>query len=428
MDKFYKAMAERIEGQRTDVPEHFCILPWINQEARTNGEIGVCCVMQETAPGINLADGHTLKDAWDSEWLNNLKKDFLDGKKPKSCYNCWNEEDAGIESKRKRELSKFAHHVDNIDEITRPKSMDLKLGNICNAKCRICTSFASSQWVPEELERDTFEGGELVNTYAKIMGRNGRWPELNDKFWDELEDQIEEVESLEFFGGEPFLIQRHFDILQTLVNKGKAKDISISYNTNGSIYPEKYIELWKQFKEVQVFFSIDSIHERFNYIRHPGDFDKTMQNYWKFKSHDFLKVNIFYTVGLFNIMYMDDILKYDAEHNLDCEIHYNMVYAPEHVSPKALPPKVKKIITEKFKGNNDHRIQSTLNYMNGEQYDVKEMIPQLVRQTKFSDEYRGESFAETFPELYEHLAPWFHTPQTNVLEDMKIIGLGDVNG
>ena len=58
-DKFHKAMIERIEGQATNVPEHFCILPWINQEARTNGEIGVCCVMQETAPGINLADGHT---------------------------------------------------------------------------------------------------------------------------------------------------------------------------------------------------------------------------------------------------------------------------------------------------------------------------------------------------------------------------------
>ena len=82
MDKFYKAMAERIEGQRTDVPEHFCILPWINQEARTNGDIGVCCVMQETAPGLNLADGHTLKDAWNSDWLAKLKQDFLDGKKP----------------------------------------------------------------------------------------------------------------------------------------------------------------------------------------------------------------------------------------------------------------------------------------------------------------------------------------------------------
>ena len=152
-----------------NVPEHFCILPWINQEARTNGEIGVCCVMQETAPGINLADGHTLKDVWNSDWLSDLKKDFLAGKKPESCYNCWNEEDAGIESKRKRELKKFAHHIDSIEDITRPKSMDLKLGNICNSKCRICTSFASSQWVPEELERDTFEGEGLVNTYAKVM-------------------------------------------------------------------------------------------------------------------------------------------------------------------------------------------------------------------------------------------------------------------
>ena len=66
--------------------------------------------------------------------------------------------------------------------------------------------------------------------------------------------------------------------------------------------------------------------------------------------------------------------------------------------------------------------------MNGEQYDVKEMIPQLVRQTKFSDEYRGESFAKTFPELYKFLQGWFEAPQTGVLEDMKIIGLGDVNG
>ena len=78
-----------------DRPEHFCILPWINQEARTNGDIGVCCVMQETAPGLNLADGHTLKDAWNSEWLAKLKQDFLDGKKPDACYNCWNEEEAG---------------------------------------------------------------------------------------------------------------------------------------------------------------------------------------------------------------------------------------------------------------------------------------------------------------------------------------------
>ncbi len=401
-----------------DRPEHFCILPWINQEARTNGEIGVCCVMQETVPDMNLADGATLKDAWDSKWLADLKEDFLAGEKPKACYNCWNEEDAGIDSKRLRELRKFAHHVDDLEH-AKPKSMDLKLGNICNTKCRICTGFASSQWVPEEIERD----GD-TNQFAQLMGRLGRWPELNEKFWDDIESQIEEVESLEFFGGEPFLIKRHFDILQTLVDKGRAKDITLSYNTNGSIYPEQHMDLLKQFKDVQVFFSIDGVGERFNYIRHPQQFDEVMENYWKFKNTDFIRTNIFYTVSIFNIMYMDELLQYQMEHNIETEIHFNMVYVPQHISPKALPKKAKEAITEKYRTHNDPRIQSTLNFMNQEDYDG--YMDEFVRQTSFSDRYRGESIAKTFPELYKHVRPWFEKEGIMELqEQMQFLKAGN---
>jgi MoaA/NifB/PqqE/SkfB family radical SAM enzyme len=385
------------------LPEHFCILPWINQEARTNGEIGVCCVMQETVPDMNLADGATLKDAWDSKWLADLKEDFLAGEKPSACYNCWNEEKAGIDSKRLRELRKFPHHLEDLDHL-KPKSMDLKLGNICNTKCRICTGFASSQWVPEEIERD----GE-TNQFAQLMGRLGRWPELNEQFWDDLESQIEEVESLEFFGGEPFLIKRHFEILQTLADKGRAKDISLSYNTNGSIFPEQHIDLLSQFKDVQVFFSIDGVGERFNYIRHPGKFEDVMENYYKFRSVPKIRTNIFYTVSLFNIMYMDELLEYQKENDIETEIHFNMVYVPHHISPKALPETAKKAITEKFKDHTDHRIQSTLNFMNQEDYDG--YLDELVRQVQFSDKYRDESIAKTFPELYQYLKPWFEPKQ-----------------
>jgi MoaA/NifB/PqqE/SkfB family radical SAM enzyme len=387
----------------SNLPEHFCILPWINQEARTNGEIGVCCVMQETVPDMNLADGATLADAWNSKWLADLKQDFLEGKQPDACYNCWNEEKAGIDSKRLRELRKFPHHLEDLNHV-KPKSMDLKLGNICNTKCRICTGFASSQWVPEEIERD----GE-TNQFAQLMGRLGRWPELNEKFWDDLEGQIEEVESLEFFGGEPFLIKRHFDILQTLADKGRAKDISLSYNTNGSIFPEQHIDLLSQFKDVQVFFSIDGVGERFNYIRHPGKFEDVMENYNKFKSVPGIRTNIFYTVSLFNIMYMDELLEYQKENDIETEIHFNMVYVPHHISPKALPQTAKQAITEKFKNHTDHRIQSTLNFMNQEDYEG--YLDELVRQVQFSDKYRDESIAKTFPELYQYLKPWFEPKQ-----------------
>jgi len=371
--------------------------------------------MQETVPGIDLANGSTLKDAWDSEWLADLKTDFLAGEKPKACFNCWNEEDAGIESKRLREVKKFAHHIEDLEHL-KPKSMDLKLGNICNTKCRICTSFASSQWVPEEQERD----GD-TNHFARIMAKQGRWPELNEKFWDDLESQIEDVESLEFFGGEPFLIKRHFDILQSLVDKGRAKDISISYNTNGSIYPAHAIELWKQFKKVQIFFSIDGVGKQFNYIRHPQQFDEVIDNFHKFNQHDFLQLNIFYTVGLFNVMYMDEILTWQQDNNIDCGIHFNMVYEPKHVSPKALPKKVKQAITDKLRGHTDPRIQTTLKYMNQEDYVG--YMDEFTRQTMFSDKYRNESIAETFPELWEHLKPFFQKSDVmNFMDEMKELG------
>ena len=75
---------------------------------------------------------------------------------------------------------------------------------------------------------------------------------------------------------------------------------------------------------------------------------------------------------------------------------------------KALSKNVKQIITDKFKEHTDSRIQNMLNYMNGEQLDVEQYMPEFVRQTKFSDEYRGESFAKTFPELYVHIEEYFN--------------------
>ena len=131
-----------------------------------------------------------------------------------------------------------------------------------------------------------------------------------------------------------------------------------------------------------------------------------MENFWKFKQHDWLKVNLFYTVGIFNEMHMDDMLNYHRDNNMDCDIHFNTVYEPKHVSAKALPKSAKEAITEKFRGHNDPRIQNMLNYMNQEDYEG--YMDEFVRQTNFSDKYRGESFAETFPELYVYLEEEFN--------------------
>ena len=55
---------------------NFCVLPFVNLEARTDGTISPCCIMQDDA-GITLAEGGTLTDVWNGEWLEGYRQAFL---------------------------------------------------------------------------------------------------------------------------------------------------------------------------------------------------------------------------------------------------------------------------------------------------------------------------------------------------------------
>lgn len=382
-----------------------CVLPFINLEARTNGTIGVCCIMQENAikddgTEFNLANGDTLSDVKNSKWLKRIQRDFESGKKLKSCNNCWNEEKSGIQSKRQRENIYWKWHNTQEGKVL---ALDLKLGNICNSKCRICSSFASSQWVAEEIK---WEPATAEN--KKRLNKLGQWPETNEAFWEDIDNYLPTVEKLEFYGGEPFLIERHFDILERCIELGVAHKIAISYNTNGSIYPEDHVHLWKHFKHIEIFVSIDDVYERFNYIRHPGDFHSVIENLQKFKALTLDKsagsysIGIFQTISIYNICNLNELTTYVHDYiDVKIPIHYNMLFTPAHNCIKLLPAKAKEHITKKY-ANSPVHIQNIVKFMNGEDYDESALFT-FIQMTKFSDNLRKEKFTETFPELYELL-------------------------
>ena len=378
--------------------KNFCVLPFVNLEARTDGTISPCCIMQDHA-GVNLAEGGTLTDVWNGEWLEGYRKAFLNNERPEACRNCWNEEEAGIQSKRLREQVFYRHifDFDNPEATEQPITLDLKLGNICNSKCRICTTFASSQWAKEEIAIDPSKRSEIL-----AFNHRGMWPKNNQDFWDDLETMLHGIVRFEFFGGEPLLIERHFDILEKCIEQGYAENIQLSYNTNGSVFPENKVHLWKHFKKVQIFFSIDDVDERFNYIRHPGKFEEVIENMKKFTELEGnFEFAMFQTIGILNICTMNDLTTFCNEH-LPMRMHYNMVFEPKHMSAKCLPPEVKHSITEMYSGEQPEFIKNTLQFMNGEQYD-KQYFGQFVHTTKFGDTYRKENFVETFPQLYEYI-------------------------
>ena len=55
--------------------------------------------------------------------------------------------------------------------------------------------------------------------------------------------------------------------LERLVEEGVSKNIEISYNTNGTVFDDKFNDIWKEFQSVTLGVSIDGVGERNKFIR-----------------------------------------------------------------------------------------------------------------------------------------------------------------
>ena len=268
--------------------DKFCVLPWVSLEASPIGTVRPCClaideITDETGSKFKLKE-HNLTTIQSSTYMQNLRQDFLNGLKPQTCRRCWTEERSGRTSKRMHTLERLRNMGISPEWTADAKPLmflDLKLGNICNLKCRICGSWSSSQFATEEIKYNRQE--ETRGSFAYQMLKDGAWPRDSEEFWVDLDRHLDNVRYIEFTGGEPFMIEEHFELLRSLVSSGLAPDIEIHYNTNGTQFPERGLELWPHFKRVEIALSIDDIGPRFEYQRTGASWQEVQQNIEKFK-------------------------------------------------------------------------------------------------------------------------------------------------
>jgi MoaA/NifB/PqqE/SkfB family radical SAM enzyme len=269
--------------------------------------------------------------------MRDLRRSFRRGEKPDGCRNCWREEDAGKKSKREYMLEKFKHlnieYKDNNGE--ELVFLDLKLGNICNLKCRICGSWSSSKWAKEELDYVDDSKNHIARTWL----RAGQWPRESEHFWTQLDEILPQIKYFEFTGGEPWMIKEHFDLLQRAVDRGLAKDIDIHYNTNTTQYP-KDPTIWQHFKHVQIAFSVDNTEERFEYERYGANWETSNANIKKVHalrdSGYPISTQLCCTWNVQNIYYLDEILTWADTMDFN-SVHFNVMHDPWEFSLSCIP-------------------------------------------------------------------------------------------
>lgn len=126
----------------------FCMAPWIQLHAQTNGDVGPCCManMEEGNAIANLNTNADIRAAWNSEAMMRLRQNMLKGKESAICKNCYAYEKVGRYSERTQYNSLYKAYYGRVLN-TSPQGyvaeqsiplIDIRFSNRCNYKCRIC--------------------------------------------------------------------------------------------------------------------------------------------------------------------------------------------------------------------------------------------------------------------------------------------------
>jgi MoaA/NifB/PqqE/SkfB family radical SAM enzyme len=393
--------------------DKFCVLPWISLEASPIGTVRPCCladdeIVDSNSVKFNLKSAN-FKDIQNSEYMYQLRQEFLAGNKPDTCRKCWNEEKSGRTSKRMHTLDRLKHMGISSEWTQDAKPLmflDLKLGNICNLKCRICGSWSSSQFATEEIAQLPSE--EKKKSHAYAMLKAGAWPKENTQFWQQIDGVLNDIRYIEFTGGEPFMIEEHFQMLQGMVDRGIAHQVEIHYNTNGTHYPEHAVEIWRHFKTVEIAFSIDDVGQRFEYQRTNAVWAEVQANIGRFhalrEQYPNIQLQCCTTVNVFNVLYIDQVAEWIAVQGFDF-VYWNIMHDAWYFSIASLPDSVKAIVTNHLKTCDvpkqwEQEFDNIIYFMkNGNSTDGSE----LKKQIKLLDTRRNQSLKLAQPKLAELL-------------------------
>jgi hypothetical protein len=372
----------------------FCILPWIHLSTRPDGSMRVCCTANASSVGatndkehggqvgvLKQADGKpanlnttTLLDAWNNDYMMNVRRQMLAGEKPPSCLKCYKEEAAGHSSKRLWETDYWAKRLDAPaliaetapDGSVAPKIryVDLRMGTKCNLACVMCSPHDSSLWVKDwqkvypEIENPSLKETMGWENKGRLHGASYNWHIDNPAFWQQLHDQIPHMEQLYFAGGEPLIISEHYDILEEVIRRGYAPKIELRYNSNGTELPDRLFELWDRFKRVRFHYSIDSVEAMNDYIRYPSVWEHQVDQFHKLdRTGPNVEVTVACAVQALNIHYIPDLIRWKIEQNFNKinlwplgagTINMHFVYHPPHLNVKVLPGWFKQATAEKY--------------------------------------------------------------------------------
>lgn len=372
----------------------FCYSPWTNIDFSPTGEIAPCCKFDTNKYDQQFTiQNNSVEEYANSEFLKQIKRQFLQGTWPDGCERCQIEEQNKIESKRQLDVARWHdhyqhHNLNNTNFITS----SIAFGNTCNLTCITCSPHSSSKWQQEyksvygvTIQHHKFYKNDFVNDFVRFAPN---------------------IVHIDIPGGEPFLsgVAEQKQLLRHYINSGKAEKISLHYTTNATVFPDQeWWQLWQHFREIDLQLSIDGIGPRYEYIRFPANWHEVNQNidqYLVKQSIDNVRLSVSHTVSAYNIFYLDEFVTWCYNKGLP-RPWMGRVHNPAHMRPGVWPSTVKSELVAQLQNSQWDDVKlwaELLANTNDENY-----FDTFRTKLHQHDQYRKLSFSNTFPELATYI-------------------------
>jgi MoaA/NifB/PqqE/SkfB family radical SAM enzyme len=400
-------------------PKSYCVLPYNHMSIDPVGRVRPCCnynfhkenFPKHEWPFINVNTGKSIKELVSGGSHTALRSDIENNIKHEFCNRCWVVEDGGGHSYRQDWNRKFLGQNDptNFKTDISIEYVEMTLGNKCNIQCRMCNPWSSNLWAEEIIEHP-----ELNHWDADMTHVNFEW--YNTPQFDKiLEEIIPTVKHLNLLGGEPLFNPKYYDILQRIVDSGRAKEVSLQFNTNLLSLQDKTFDLWKEFGFVNANVSCDGVGIVNEYVRWPGKWSKFVRNLeriieWQRQlgGNDVLMIQLHSTVSSLTWLNMGELFKWSQT----LPIYYSLPFViqvnqPQYMDAIHMPDRIKQIGYERiidaispvtdWQVNNIH---SLIDYIINTPQNT-DMWEMMIKETNKLDRARNCNILDIIPEYKE---------------------------
>jgi len=411
--------------------ETFCMHPFTGLATREDGAICACC----RSHPVGFIQQNSLEEIWNNDTMKRIRKSVLTNIRPPECEPCFSLEDQGVESLRKRHISGaipeariklYPNALDALkDDYSMPfeiPTMELKLNNLCNLKCRMCHPMDSTSWNDWSVVKKYYKQENNI-MYAIVEEHDLENKPHLDKFqdspewWASLEKLLPHFRRVEFAGGEPLMDPQHYRILDMLAPYGH--QIEIKYATNLSMLGKSNRTVWQywpKFKSVAVNVSIDGIGDSYEYVRGNASWTELVNNIKQIQTiPNISRIVGAVTVQVSNVLVLDKMIEYFLD-DLGIVFHTHRVEYPKVLSAQVLPRELQVLAKtklraveqrlEEFKMVKQHpqllaytrgQIQDNINYLMAR--DQSDKWQDCVAFNQALDTTRNQSFTDVTPEF-----------------------------